>query len=255
MPRTFPPLWQYLDPAANDPPIKVLFRDGVPVDIKRVENDDVLTIFEQIRDPDIRFEILRRMRPFARKRVGLAIMRCQPLHYGHELIVDRMLEVCETGIVGIGSAQASNKDNPYNANIRTQMIQNVYGDRVKIMQFRDLGTSIKTNDWVIHVLDKIRERATIDEPTDYFTGSKQDGLWYAGKFYYEVYGAPSEKHELSDGTLRKIHFVDRNLNDIIPATEIRGYLELRDDTWKNYVNPVNHDLVINNYPEQFRVIL
>lgn len=215
-----------------------------------------LNTLNNLSKEDFIHEILRRMRPAKVPRVGLAIMRCQPFHLAHELIIRTMLDTCDSVIVGIGSVNLpASKQNPWNANHRTQMIQNVFGASVRILQFKDLGTSIKTNDWVNHVLEKIRIQGIVDEPTDYFTGSKQDGLWYAGKFHNEAYGAWTDNHKALDGTLRKIHFIDRSQNNIISATEIRGYLELRDDSWKEYVNPVNHELVETTYPEQFRVTL
>jgi hypothetical protein len=39
------------------------------------------------------------------------------------------------------------------------------------------------------------------------------------------------------------------------ATELRSFLETRNDGWKKWVPAVNHNLIESTYPEEFKVRL
>lgn len=58
----------------------------------------------------------------ARYRIGLVIGRFQPLHYGHIYLMKQALTIAQNIIVGIGSANARNQDNPFSPDTREQMI-------------------------------------------------------------------------------------------------------------------------------------
>lgn len=205
-------------------------------------------------------------------RVGLAVMRIQPLHKGHTRIINKMIEDYKTVILAIGSTQLSREEwNPWTFEERKQMVQNVYGDRVKIVQLKDLGTSEGTDAWASYVLDKIK-KVGLPEPTDYYTGSLADAKWYTNRFFlegvsdwdnspYQNNKRPSTKmtryYTLEDNNkpilLRKLHIVDRARNPIPPATDLRTFMALRSDDWKQWVPRVNWGLVEDTYPEEFKV--
>lgn len=226
-------------------------------------------------------------------RVALACMRIQPLHKGHTRIINEMIESCETVILGIGSTNVKDCWNPYPFEIRKQMIQNVYGDRIKIVQLADIGSQTGTNDWVDYVLEKI-EKLGLPAPTDYYTGSKADFVWYSNRFLipgpkqlamierenpkfgpstityaeqrylskYRINGTEKEEFNMVgegkdvywlDGQLRFGHIVDRFQNDIPAATDLRTYLELGRDDWKGYVPEVNHSIVEKYFPDEYRI--
>lgn len=181
--------------------------------------------------------------------VGLVVGRFQPLHFGHTKIINHMIQDCKTAIVCIGSAQESRTGrNPWSVEERMQMLRNVYADRVKIVPLNDLGAA-NPDQWVGYIFEKI-EKLGMKLPTDYFTGSDQDSFWYREHFSYNW----KELKAGHDG-IRRLHIINRNINPVPAATEIRGFLELRNNGWKDWVPAVNHSIIEINYPEEFKVPL
>lgn len=64
-------------------------------------------------------------------RVGLAIMRLQPLHKGHQQIIDAMLAENEKAVLMLGSVGVIDENNPYSYEERVAMIQALYGKEIK----------------------------------------------------------------------------------------------------------------------------
>lgn len=166
--------------------------------------------------------------------VGLAVMRLQPLHRGHTAIINRMNEECDVSIIGLGSVQETNRWNPYSAEQRKQMIKNVYGDRVKIVPLNDISTERGTNDWVKYVIERIT-KIGLPEPSHYYSGSEADACWYTNWFEKDC-----------------LHILPRQFNVYPSATEIRTFLETRNEAWKKYVPKVNWDIV-KTFPEGYKV--
>lgn len=178
-------------------------------------------------------------------KVGLSVMRLSPLHGGHCSVINTMIQECETAIVCIGSSQEKRTNhNPYTVEERMEMLRNVYGDRIKIIPLKDIGAA-NPQQWVDYIFDKITKLG-MAEPTDYYTGSVQDSIWYENHFYHK------NPH---GGDGRLLHILGRDKNVYPPATEIRGYLELRDNGWKQWIPRVNHIIVGDNYPEELKIPL
>jgi nicotinamide-nucleotide adenylyltransferase len=57
------------------------------------------------------------------KPVGMVIGRFQPLHYGHLYLMKMALAVSEKIIIGIGSANITDKDNPFPVSYRGRMVR------------------------------------------------------------------------------------------------------------------------------------
>jgi hypothetical protein len=181
-----------------------------------------------------------------------------------------MIESCETAILGLGSAQkTSDEHDPWPIDNRIQQARNVYGDRIKIVPLNDLGATSGTNDWIDYVLDKANKLG-LPEPTDYYTGSEADAIWYRERFYRKYFSPVPEGVTLPDswdnsmpeeydayytegGVLRRLHIRARDMTQIPSATEIRTFMALRNDGWKKFVPYVNHSLIEETYPEEFRV--
>lgn len=195
-----------------------------------------------------------------RERTALAVMRCQPFHRGHAMIINRMIEDYQTVIIGIGSTgRHSEPSNPWTQIQRQEMLRNVYGNRIRIIPLQDIGTEQGSNDWCDYVLQKC---LTMKLPpiTDYLTGSHADATWYRGRFLLDGDPVRSLKpyvvdpnEEPKDDNIRRLHILDRNSNPVPSATELRTYLATRSDEWKRWVPGVNHKLVEETYPEEFRV--
>jgi len=188
-------------------------------------------------------------------------MRIQPLHKGHTQTINQMIESCETVILGIGSTNVNNKWNPYSFEDRKMMVQNVFGDRLKIIQLADLDTQDDNNDWIDYVLEKIY-KIGLPDPTDYFTGSVADSRWYTDRFFLE--GTPIQwntfmiqeqwknRFKIKDQK-RECHIINRDHNNVPPATDLRTFLELGQPDWKEWVPRVNHQLVLDKFPEIYRI--
>lgn len=55
-------------------------------------------------------------------KTGLVIGRFQPVHNGHVYLIKKALEVCEKIIIGIGSSNISDKNNPWSYEKRLEML-------------------------------------------------------------------------------------------------------------------------------------
>lgn len=171
-------------------------------------------------------------------RVGLAVMRIQPLHRGHCMIINQMAQECDTVILGLGSTNKKpDRWDPFTPDVRMQMVRNVYADRVKIVPLVDIQAASK-HEWVEYVLTKLTKLG-MKTPTDYFTGSISDASWYDQHFEYTN----------PDGKM-KLHLLDRGANDVPSASELRTLIELRNNKWREWVPSVNWRLIDENYPEE-----
>lgn len=193
-----------------------------------------------------------------RRNVGLAVMRTQPLHKGHTRIIDAMIQDSDVAIIGMGSCNISRTvHDPFTPDERKEMIRNVYGDRVKIIMLSDLGITPGKDDWVDYVLSKIHKLG-LPSPSDYYSGSHGDSVWYKNRFTdYTGDGNPGWQYEFvrEDGTVdfRKIHILDRSMNDVPAATDIRTLISMGDTSWKQWVPRVNHKFIEANFPKEFKI--
>src|SRR5581483_11163572 len=54
---------------------------------------------------------------------ALVIMRMQPLHFGHIFLMKQALITSSSLIIGIGSSQTHNEDNPWSAPMRRERLE------------------------------------------------------------------------------------------------------------------------------------
>jgi len=135
---------------------------------------------------------------------------------------------------------------------------------LKSVQLNDLGTTEGTTDWAEYVTNKIT-KIGMAEPTDYFTGSLADSRWYTSKFFLEGVSTwnesdqtsaqiqPGNEAYYSNGVMKLLHIVDRDKNQVPSATELRTFMELNQDDWKEWIPAVNWEIVDENFPKEFRV--
>ena len=207
------------------------------------------------------------------RRIGLIVGRFQPFHNGHADTVNNIIQDCSVVIIGLGSAQLSReRHNPWTVDERKEMLRNVYGDRIRVVPLKDLNASTPA-EWTNYVIEKAANIG-LPAPTDYYTGSVTDGIWYRDHFAadwegveawieetgndwsdFERYRIHSEDANSQPDSVRRLHVNERRDNGIPSATEVRGFLELRDDGWKQWVPAVNHELVESTYPEEFKIPL
>ena len=54
---------------------------------------------------------------------GLVIGRFQPFHLGHKYLIEKALEVCDKIIIGVGSSNKNDEENPYPADTRVEFLK------------------------------------------------------------------------------------------------------------------------------------
>lgn len=113
------------------------------------------------------------------KKIGLAVMRLQPLHDGHKILIKEMVDSCDIAIVVIGSAQESKtQKNPFSYEERRSMVFEAFEGEKKlfVMPINDIGAKTK-KEWVEFV-EKELAKNNLPLPTHYFSGSVEDAQWY-----------------------------------------------------------------------------
>ncbi len=91
--------------------------------------------------------------------VGLVIGRFQPLHYGHLYLMKQALRVAKHIVVGIGSSNVHNIDNPFSAEMREQMIRSALEHETAIKQglfgIVQIPDHNDDNLWLTEVLNRV----------------------------------------------------------------------------------------------------
>ena len=172
---------------------------------------------------------------------GLAIMRAQPFHIGHQKLVDQMLTACERVTLALGSIQEQGTErNPLNYTTRKKMIQNIYRsrpeyDRLKIIGLFDINNPAE---WGTFVLDFIHESfPSLPSQDVYYAGSAYDAHWFKGCVPHI---------ELVDRTDQSFPFVTGSM--------VRDMLKFGDPRWKNFIAPENHQLVEEYFSKKKGII-
>ena len=161
---------------------------------------------------------------------GLAIMRAQPFHIGHERLVNQMLDECAHVTIALGSIQEKGtKRNPFDYNTRKKMIENIYQStksysRMTIIGLADINEPQKWGSFVIKFLKE--NLPDLPYPDAYYAGAKYDSNWF-------------------NRIIENICLVDRTDKNfpLVTATMVREMLKLGDPHWKDFVAPVNHQLI------------
>lgn len=175
------------------------------------------------------------------QKVGLAVMRMQPMHNGHYELISRMMKEMDTVIIGLGSIQDSGTvNNPFTPRQRRDMIEKVFGQtgkhsKIKIVELKDLGVVSKIA-WAMHVFGKI-DGMNLPKPTHYYAGSQHDASWFN-----------SVNEEFGENTL-KIKIVDRVRETVcMSGTEIRKAIMDETDDWVEFSPPVVINYIRDNFP-------
>ncbi len=150
------------------------------------------------------------------KKISLAVMRIQPMHNGHKLLIESMLQSSDKTIVAIGSTQISRTDNnPYTYEERVQMIRKVFpNDEVLVLPLVDIGASKKVQ-WTSYVLQEVNRHFGLT-PTDYYTGSQADAYWFEGTLPIHIVCREKEGQGISATTIREKIKAKESLLGIIP---------------------------------------
>ena len=163
-------------------------------------------------------------------RHGLAVMRAQPLHIGHERVIRQMLEQCGYATIILGSIQEQGTPrNPFTYLQRKQMILNCFGTaqkRLRVMGLFDICNPVQ---WADFVLDFMRENMPErGDPDVYYAGSRYDAQWF-------------------EKCIEHIICIDRTDESFpyVSGSMVRDMMTIGDRRWKNFVSPCNYEIVEN----------
>lgn len=171
---------------------------------------------------------------------GLAVMRCQPFHIGHERIADALLDQCKMVTIVLGSTNVKDKNNPWMFHDRKRMIKNVYGKLPEWKRIRVLGAQDINNDdrWASFILE--------DTVKEYYVEELEMEDYHSVDAYFG--GSTFDTRFFKNEKLEIIH-VDRTDEDLpfVSGTMIRDMIRIQDPRWKLYVNKNNHGLIDRHF--------
>jgi nicotinamide-nucleotide adenylyltransferase len=139
----------------------------------------------------------------AKYKLGLVIGRFQPFHLGHKYLIEKALEISDKIIIGIGSSNISDKDNPYPTEKRKKFLEKFIheeGLENKIINIIPIVDHPDDDVWLEKLLKK----------TGKFDASIGDNEWVNGIF--EKAGIPVVRV----GHLKR---------SILEGTKIRGLMK------------------------------
>lgn len=164
-------------------------------------------------------------------RYGFILGRFQPLHIGHERMIDAALDVCDKVLVLVGSAQLRGTvRNPLDIELRVRLLRKVYGNQVEVAPLTDYShEGDHSYAWGMYLLHAAKQYG-IDR------GFPELDLMIAGDDEERGQWFPEE-------AVAGIHQLEVSRTEIpISATLLREAIIAGDEgCWQVYTNPALHD--------------
>lgn len=147
-------------------------------------------------------------------KIGLVIGRFQPFHKGHAYLIKKSLDIAEKIIIGIGSANVTDENNPYILEKRKEMVRTFVkeegiGDKVlKIIPSNDDPSD---DVWLEQMLKEAPNIDIVIGNNDWVNGIFK-------KAGFEVMHVPYYKRELYEGwRIRKLMKEGKNWKNRVPS--------------------------------------
>ena len=151
--------------------------------------------------------------------LGIIVGRFQSFHRGHEYIIDKAVEICDTVGIFIGSSQEYGTfKNPFSYETRKRILGKVYGDKVVVHPLPDIGVG-NNSAWGEYVLKNTVE--CFGKAPDMLVSGKEERRldWFDG----------------IEGISASELYVPKIID--ISATEMREFfLNGNVEEWKKYTN-------------------
>lgn len=148
-----------------------------------------------------------------RYKIGLIIGRFQPFHKGHLYLVGKALILVDKLIIGIGSTNITNSDNPLSYQLRKKMLELVFekeGWQDRLITIVDIPDIPDDNEWLKLTLER----------TGQFDVSIGNNQWVNGIFEVEgitVTRVPFYKRYILEGEkIRKLIKQGKKWQDRVP---------------------------------------
>ncbi len=91
-------------------------------------------------------------------KLGVLVGRFQTLHSGHEMMIEKAVELCENVGLFVGSSQESRTfKNPFSFSERKEMLISLFGEKVCVYPLPDIGVG-NTSKWGDYVLENAFDR-------------------------------------------------------------------------------------------------
>ncbi len=89
-------------------------------------------------------------------KLGFMVGRMQPIHKGHEQLIDLGLSLCDRFVILLGNAETSRtKNNPFTFEERKTLIKEIYGDKVEIYPIINIGIGY-VPEWGNYLMNTIK---------------------------------------------------------------------------------------------------
>ena len=152
--------------------------------------------------------------------IGIVIGRFQPFHKGHAYLINRALKLCDKLIIGIGSSNFSNKDNPFSCEKRLEMVKKFIKESSFTKASADKGKIIKVvpipdvpddNEWLKITVKNAGKFDVSFGNNDWVNGIfKENGIEVIEVSYYKRY--------LLEGTkIRELMQAGKPWRDRVPS--------------------------------------
>lgn len=153
-------------------------------------------------------------------KLGILVGRFQTIHSGHEMMINKAVELCENVGVFVGSSQESRTDkNPFSYEERELMLKKIFSDAISVYPLPDIGVG-NVSKWGDYVLQNVLNRfGTM--PDLLITGKERRRIeWFGGE----------------NGNQISELYIPKTI--AISSTDMREYF-IKDDfeSWKQYTNP------------------
>ena len=92
------------------------------------------------------------MKPY---KLGIMVGRFQTLHLGHEMMINKTIDLCDRVGIFVGSSQESlTNKNPFSFETRKDILKTVFGDKITVCPLPDIGVG-NTSVWGDYVLKNV----------------------------------------------------------------------------------------------------
>jgi nicotinamide-nucleotide adenylyltransferase len=144
---------------------------------------------------------------------GLAVMRCQPFHNGHQYLIEKALAGSEQLMICLGSIQVSRTyANPFTFEERKEMItSSLDSELLKRIEFLGLKDIFNPEDWGGYVLRNLSRKVDA-----IYGGDDHDLHFYMKKGVTRIN-------------------LERQNTSFMSGTKIRESMFTTDMTWRNFV--------------------
>lgn len=91
----------------------------------------------------------------------LIIWRFQPLHLGHQLLIEATLQENSSSLILIGSINKTDSQNPYSYDLRKQLIEEIYEEQISIWALPDFPSDVQWKNYILSYIPKETKHITL----------------------------------------------------------------------------------------------